>query len=233
MNYVIFYLLAGCITIIAESTGHPMWMYVSKVLLMPLLAAYLYHESKEIKKYIFIYLALFFSWWGDIFLMLINVGDTSPKAKLFFIAGLVSFLIGQLNYIFYFIKEIKQEGKATILRKQPLFVLPFIIYIVILLSFLYPSLNEMKLPVTIYSIVIIVMAMAAFNRKNIASLLSFRLTFVGAVLFVFSDSCIAVNVFYHHFYLARVLIMSTYITAQLLIIKGVLVQRGVKINFGF
>ena len=49
--------------------------------------------------------------------------------------------------------------------------------------------------------------------------------FVGAILFVFSDSCIAINLFYEPFELARMTIMSTYITAQLIIIKGVLEAR--------
>jgi uncharacterized membrane protein YhhN len=69
------------------------------------------------------------------------------------------------------------------------------------------------------------MMMAAFNRKNLVSNISFNLVFSGAVLFVLSDSCIAINLFYKPFELARITIMLTYIIAQILIIKGILAEK--------
>ena len=80
----------------------------------------------------------------------------------------------------------------------------------------------MRIPVTIYGIVITCMLIAAFNRKNRVNVVSFYFTITGAILFVFSDSCIAINLFYKPFELARMIIMITYILAQLIIIKGVL-----------
>lgn len=221
MIYQILYLLSGIATIYAEFEGYDILKYVSKVLLMPLLMLYFYHHSKNIKQYKFIYLALFFCWLGDIFLMLPR-GENSQYAKLFFISGLVAFLIGHLNYIIHFISEVKTKIKSSYVFKSPYLVLPFVLFIVVLLRLLYPTLGSMKLPVTIYSIIITLMLLAALNRKNNVNYISFYFVFIGAILFVFSDSCIAINKFYEPFELARMTIMSTYIIAQLIIIKGVL-----------
>lgn len=224
MIYQVLYLLAGITTIYAEDQRATLLMYVSKVMLMPLLAMYFYYHSKNISKYKFIYLALFFCWLGDIFLMFPR-GESYPNSKLFFICGLGAFLIGHLNYIVHFISEVKTKIKLSYVVKSPYLVLPFILYIVVLLRLLYPTLGTMKSPVTIYSIIIILMLLAALNRKNVVNSTSFYFVFVGAIFFVFSDSCIAINLFYEPFELARMTIMSTYIVAQLIIIKGVLEAR--------
>lgn len=228
MIYQILYLLSGIATIFAEDQGYSILMYISKILLMPLLAMYFYYHAKSITRFKFIYLALFFSWLGDIFLMLPR-DSGSPNAKLFFICGLVAFLIGHLNYIMHFISEVKSKIKLSYVVKSPYLVLPFILFIVVLLRLLYPTLGTMKLPVTIYSIIIVAMLVAALNRKDIVNPISFYFVFVGAILFVFSDSCIAINLFYEPFELARMTIMSTYIMAQLIIIKGVLEAKVNKI----
>lgn len=225
MVYIILYLINGFLTIYAENAEYRMLMYATKVMMMPLLAFYFYRESKAFKAYKFIYLALFFSWWGDMFLMIPRNEYTPPNAKLLFICGLVSFLIGHVNYIAHFLKEVKSKTKVSIVVEKPYLVLPFLLFIVIFLSVLYPSLGTMKIPVTVYGIVITSMLMAAFNRKDMVNSASFNLVFIGAVLFVFSDSCIAVNLFHKPFDLARIVIMSTYITAQLLIVQGILEAR--------
>lgn len=221
MVYFILYLIAGITTIFAESAEYTLLMYVSKVLLMPLLAMYYRYYLHGKKGSNFIYLALFFSWLGDIFLMFPR-DESSPNAKLLFISGLVSFLIGHINYINHFTSEVKSNFKQTILVKSPYLVLPYVLYIVVLLKLLYPTLGTMKIPVTIYAIVIIGMLLAAFNRKDFVNSVSYYFTLFGAFLFVISDSCIAVNLFYQPFESARMVIMITYILAQLIIIKGML-----------
>ena len=221
MVYIILYLIAGATTIYAENEEYSMLMYISKVLLMPLLALYFHYHSKRTKPYIFIYLALFFSWLGDIFLMFPR-NENSPDSKLLFTAGLVAFLIGHLNYIAHFTNEIKTKYRSSVFFKSPYFVLPFVLYIVVLLRLLFPTLGEMKIPVTIYGIVIGTMLLSAVNRKNIVNETSYYFVLIGALLFVFSDSCIALNLFYEKFELARMVIMLTYVLAQIIIIKGVL-----------
>ena len=221
MIILLLYLLNTIATIYAENTELRMVQYGSKILLMPLLAIYLYSKVKNFSTYKLIYAALFFSWLGDIFLMFPRNGNDS-SAKLLFIFGLISFLIAHINYSIYFINEIKDKTKVTLLVGKPYLILPFCVFGIVLLSILYPSLGVMKLPVTCYTIIIMLMAMTAFNRKNLVNSTSFLLVFIGALIFVVSDSCIAINVFYKPFEFARIAIMSTYTIAQFLIIYGVI-----------
>jgi uncharacterized membrane protein YhhN len=64
------------------------------------------------------------------------------------------------------------------------------------------------------------MLLAAINREKKVNRQSYLLVFAGAVLFVLSDSLIAINRFTQPFELARIAIMSSYITAQYLIAVG-------------
>jgi len=55
--------------------------------------------------------------------------------------------------------------------------------------------------------------------------LSFRLTFIGSILFVWSDSLIAFNKFSLEIPLAGFWIMLTYMAAQYLIMRGLILEK--------
>jgi uncharacterized membrane protein YhhN len=82
----------------------------------------------------------------------------------------------------------------------------------------------MKLPVTIYTLVILTMVCGAINRYGKVNFRSWLIVLIGAILFLFSDSGIAISKFLHPFCGSQVLIMSTYVTAQYLIVMGYLWQ---------
>ncbi len=227
MIFLLLYIIAATVNIFSENIGMRMPMYISKILLMPLLAAFLYSKTKEAEKYKFIYLALFFSWLGDIFLMFPRQDYDPSTAKYFFILGLVSFLIAHINYIISFIKDIHPNNKVSVLIEKPYLVIPFLLYLLLLMRFLFPHLDAMKLPVSVYGICIILMLIFAFNRKNIVNNKSFYYVLVGAVLFIISDSLIAINVFYQKMQWHRMVIMLTYTIAQALIIIGVLENKKI------
>ena len=105
-------------------------------------------------------------------------------------------------------------------------MLPVIIYGVVLVSYLYSDLNDMRLPVILYAIVILTMLTGAINRIDKVKKGSYYLVLFGAILFVISDSSIAVNKFSHHFESSGFVIMSTYIVAQYLIVTGYIYQFG-------
>lgn len=220
MIFLILYLLNGALTIFAEQTQQHLLMYVTKVLMMPLLAMYMYSKLKDIRPLKFIIVALFFSWLGDIFLMFPGA-KTDPHAQLLFVFGLLSFLIAHINYILHFIRELNSVKKVTLIVEKPFLVFPFLLILILLLKLLYPGLGPMKFPVTMYALIIITMLLMAFNRYKLVGSTSFCLVFFGAALFVLSDSCIAINVFYVPFEAASLVIMSTYIIAQLMIVEGV------------
>ena len=64
-----------------------------------------------------------------------------------------------------------------------------------ILCLLSDGLGDMKLPVTIYTVVILSMLLAAINREKKVNRQSFLLVLAGAILFILSDSLIAINRF--------------------------------------
>jgi uncharacterized membrane protein YhhN len=78
------------------------------------------------------------------------------------------------------------------------------------------------LPEVIYLLVIETMGLTAWLRREYQSLNAYLLTFLGAILFIISDSTIAFNKFVQPFDYANVVIMVTYILGQFLIIEGMI-----------
>lgn len=218
MLALLLYLLDGIIHLISEYLHFPAVKYGSKILLMPLLALFLISKVKSNNKLILS--ALFFSWLGDIFLMFPRNEYSEQMQKLLFIFGLASFLIAHIFYVFTFLKEINSVKKVSLIVENPYLVLPFLVFLFFLLYFLFPYLKDMKLPVVVYGSIINLMALMALNRKNLVIASSFYLVFIGALLFMISDTTIAVNVFYKAQPWHRIFIMSTYILAQALIVYG-------------
>ena len=179
---------------------------------MPLLIIFFVFQTKDflspLKKWIV--LALVFSWAGDVLLMFESTNSN------FFISGLVAFLIAHIFYILFYENVIRKEG----LKKNYWWFLPVIIYYISLIYILSPNLGDMKLPVRIYGIVISYMLIQALQTGRIKDLGAATLMIAGAVLFITSDSILAINKFYESFEYAGIAIMLTYGIAQLLITLG-------------
>jgi uncharacterized membrane protein YhhN len=166
--------------------------YVTKPLLMLLLAGHVGLESKSLL------VVLFFAWLGDVFLLI--PGDN----PLFFQLGLGSFLIMQFAYIRLFHAHTSQFWHWSLGA--------IMVYVVSLLSFLWPHLSEaLRIPVVIYAIAL--GAMLYFGIK-----MGDKLIFYGALFFVISDSLLALGKFYYAIPGNSFWVMSTYILAQLLLI---------------
>ena len=83
----------------------------------------------------------------------------------------------------------------------------------------------MKPVIIIYAFSLILMSMMALNRSGRVGARSARLVFLGSLFFLLSDSMIAVNKFHAAIPLAGFLIMITYITAQYLIMRGLILEE--------
>lgn len=190
----------------------------SKPLLMPMLAWLLWQQfrGKNEKNWRIIFWGLLASWMGDILLM---KGDE----PLFFIAGLSSFLVTHVLYIFYFLKYTK-GAKTTLLVKRP-GVLLAAAYAAILLYWLIPSLASMLVPVLIYTTVITLMLIAAMATQNRLRPGVWFWFVGGAILFVISDSVLAFNKFHTPVPFAGICIMSTYGIAQWMVMTGTLLNQ--------
>ncbi len=189
--------------------------YLAKPALMLLLMAFVFF-SKDVERKPTLLAALFFAWLGDVFLM---IPGSNP---IFFQLGLGSFSVMQWIYIDMFRKQINKvlspvNGMTVILS----------MYVLGLLSLLLPNMNlALAIPVVIYAISLGTMLWFASQRKSSVSLWNYQTIFLGAILFVLSDSLLAINKFYHSFPGNSFWVMSTYILAQLLLTQGLVKLRS-------
>ena len=186
--------------------------YASKPFLVIILIAYFLLQTRlwksNLKKWTLT--ALFFSWVGDILLIF------QPKDEIFFLLGLSAFLLAHIFYIVFFHNIRIREG----IKSSWLLLLLVVIYYAILITILSPYLGKMKLPVCIYGIVISFMFLLAMHMLFIKNKTAGYWMMIGALLFVMSDSILAINKFYQPFEFAGIIIMLTYGLAQLFITQG-------------
>jgi len=150
---------------------------------------------------------------GDVFLLF----DKHNEA--FFICGLVAFLIGHLSYMSAFYLDYK-VNKSVYKEHSKNAIIGYAFFSVLFCAGLWTHLGNMKVPVIIYALVISLMGVMAVNRYGRVSTLSYKLIFYGSLLFVLSDSVLAINRFVYGFKLSGVIIMATYMAAQYLITMG-------------
>lgn len=215
-NLIILYTVLCITEIIAEYFEAEVLRFIIKPTLMISLSVYFYREAKPnyssfAKK---IQSALVFSWAGDVFLMFPD----------YFLPGLVSFLVAHIFYILAFYENLKKIPQKRSFSAPFLFALPFLVFSAILFSVIYPYLGKMAIPVAVYTLVLTTMGFSAALRKESVNNESYMCVLVGAIIFMLSDSTIAINKFVYNgeFPLARIIIMVTYLLAQYLIIKGCL-----------
>lgn len=185
---------------------------ITKPLLLPtLIGIVLLAGKKNGLRFIFI-AALLFSSLGDVLLLFVNENAN------FFIGGLISFLLAHMAYIIFFTK-IKGESRAKP-KLFYLYIFLVIVFCVELLYVLFPGLGTMKIPVTIYAVVISLMLMVSMFIYFKVSPVAGKYFVSGALLFVASDSLLAFNKFYMPFFQAGFFIMLTYCLAQFCLVKG-------------
>ena len=194
---LIAYGLVACMELLAS---HSAIRYVTKPLLMIILGIFVFSYGLKPAMRNSLLITLLFAWLGDVFLLI--PGD----AALYFQLGLGSFLIMQMAYI-------RQFVKLGALRWSYLLI-PFLVYVIGFLGFLYPNLPAALVPpVLVYALALGSMLYFAFQIPNI----ELRL---GAFLFVVSDSLLAFGKFYFEYPWNSFAVMSTYILAQLLLIRA-------------
>ncbi|MCF8226268.1 MAG: lysoplasmalogenase [Bacteroidales bacterium] len=213
------------IIVLAELTGRLIenitLEYLSKPLIMIWITIYFLLNAKKRTFRTGVLFAFFFSWVGDMFLMFSDGYDN----EMFFYAGVGGFFFAQVSYIMVFLLNTENNIKGLLLR-NPLWIIPFVGYGALIYIILYPSLEGIMVPVIpVYAISLIGMSLAALNRRDRVNLESFQLVFTGSVFFVISDSLIAINKFHAEIPRAGFLIMFTYILAQYLIMRGLILER--------
>ena len=201
--------IASVVTLFVGILVDMQMLYLTaKPLLMITLLLYFISASRGYPSWRFyVMAALVFSWGGDVFLMLDNM----------FTAGLASFLVAHIFYITAYQKTGAASGEL-----KPLDIMKFVLFGAVVMWLLYPGLGGMLLSVLAYMVVLLSMGIWAHKRRGATTAVSFTLVSAGAMLFVISDGLIAINKFAFEIPAERILVMSTYISAQYLIVQGLL-----------
>ena len=206
--------------LVGEYLQNPQIDHIFKPFLLIWIGGYFLLYSKNIDKKV-IKLAGFgflFSWGGDLFMMF-------AADFLYFVLGIASFLVAQILYIFLFLRTINISGKKPFLKKRPIWLIPYIAYGLIVYILLFPHLDMvLRAAIFIYMVAILIMSVMALNRYGNGHPISFSYVFAGSLLFVVSDTMIAINRFLVEIPYEGLFIMTTYISAQYLIMKGILKQ---------
>lgn len=160
--------------------------------------------------------ALLFSAAGDAFLAI--------DGERLFVPGLASFLVTHLLYAAVFVKFMRTAPaalagwRAIALALIPLFAIGYA-------TVIWPKLGALALPVIVYIAAIVVMAVLSLRVKALTVPL-------GAILFMTSDSLIALGKFLWTAGWVGAAVWITYALAQLLISHGLLVRQPEPHNGG-
>ncbi|MDN3669323.1 lysoplasmalogenase [Echinicola jeungdonensis] len=156
-------------------------------------------------------------------LIFLLAGDILKLFPSYFWLGWGAYLITQICYIIAF----KLTQSHTIQLKGMNFVKLFFynLPIYILAAFLYylinDQLNQLKTPIIIYILTMVLMVSIARERYKRTNILSYSQVFLGALLFMISDSIQALDIFFRPIPSDEVLVRGTFTLAHLLIVMGI------------
>ena len=226
--FTLTYAIVGIIEMVGEmlrDSGQTVaFVYTMKPLLMPVLMGWILVNRELLKEKFrqFIFVSLMFSMAGDIFLMFLR--------EELFVFGLASFLFAHVLYIISFYKSNSLGMKVLPVGGKIIFAFPYAFFVTGFLFILKdhilskPETEPMFIPVMVYAIVIGTMGVFASWRVRGTNQHSFYMVLVGALLFIASDSMIAINKFVQPLPYASIFIMSTYIIAQYFIVRGIMIH---------
>ncbi len=219
------YILISALEIFGVTTSNETLQHLTKPLLMLILIAWYakgvngqWHRTHRL-----MVAAFSFSWVGDVALMFVSQNEN------YFLLGLVGFLITHVLYTIAF-AGVSDKTATPLLPKKFGVTLPLLAYMGILLYLLVPAIygnahnRPVLAPVLVYTTAISIMVAFAINRYGRVNKRSFNLVLAGALMFMVSDSVIAVNKFLSPLMFAGIYIMVLYLAGQYLIARGMLEQ---------
>ena len=202
LTFITLIVLSGILTIWSKHVANILPFMIFKPLTMLLIISLLLFNWNGQEQYSFwILFGLSFSLAGDIFLML---------SRKYFKYGLFAFLIAHIFYIYAFTMNVYQYNY--------LILSSILIYAVLMFLYLKNDLGSNILPVVFYIIMISFMLWTAVSRYLFQSDLQNLFVMVGGIIFVISDSVLAVNKFKKHLKFSEETILFSYYTAQVLFV---------------
>lgn len=193
--------------------------YVCKPVMMIVLSVWFFLNSRRYgdRFTLLIQIGLFFSLIGDVALMF------EPKDPFLFLIGLSAFLLAHLCYAIAFILNIIDVGGTEgMLLSSGLTVLIVFYSIFFTWDITEHVTEDLRPPVVGYTIAITLMGAAAAFRYTRTFPRSFWTVFIGAVLFIASDSLLALDRFVKDLTWGPLVVIVLYSAAQFCIAGGCL-----------
>ncbi|MFY0601560.1 MAG: lysoplasmalogenase [Cyclobacteriaceae bacterium] len=208
----ILYFTVGFVNVLANLFGWSDIIFFTKPLLIPLLIYYLFIFSDGVISLarLLTAAALLFSWVGDLVLL-------KQENQYYFLGGLAAFLIAQLIYAYALSKA---SFKKVEFQWKPL--LPLMAYGALLMLALVRNSGSLAPAIVVYGLGILAMVSVARLRRWGTNTESYKLAFIGAFLFVISDSILGLDKFVFDIPAGDFFVMVTYIPAQFFLVKGLL-----------
>lgn len=215
---ILFWLILIVDCILIMNGGNDYRVY-TKTLLIPILLINIYSASVDTKhkrSKAYANLAFFFCFLGDFFLLW-------SEDNTFFILGLSSFLLAHIFFIifFYRLKKFSDKYRLFLFGTGSL----IFIYVGFLMFLIWQGVSRqsMQVPVIVYGVIIAFMLLTAVHTVNNKSIKRLAKSFFipGALLFILSDSILALNKFSISIMYGDVLIMVTYAGAIFMLSLGV------------
>jgi uncharacterized membrane protein YhhN len=213
--YLVLFVIASVAEILTPySIGVTVHFLTKPAIVITLILYYLVTAPQ--RQTIFL-LALIACLLGDILLLLVRWNE------IYFLLGLGSFFVAHVLYSFSYRQNrwVKQPDQLANVQRARL-SFPILLAGTGLVVFLFPTLGPLRVPVMLYSLVLVIMVLSSISRLGRVSSESFWFVFSGALLFMISDSILAVNKFASPVAHDGLLIMGTYCTAQFLIVEGMI-----------
>ncbi|MCG8208195.1 lysoplasmalogenase [Tenacibaculum finnmarkense] len=209
----IIFLIIAILDVYAVITQHKSLEIICKPLLMTsLVIVYLVSLKKGEKANFWLVSALFFSFWGDVFLL--------DKTN-YFVFGLGSFLVAHIMYIKMTANFLRKTAVIQILKSAVIFVALFVTIFLLIKD----NLGEMLVPVLVYGTAISGFGTCALLNYQQEKSTENTVLLLGAILFIASDSGIALNNFYSPTHFFDIAIIILYVLAQFLIVKAILLRK--------
>ena|GEM_PF-1492969 len=218
----IFIVLSFIGAVVHGAGWHPdgiLWSVLSKASAVSFLALFVAVNIRTFG-HALLFFALIFSVSGDVLLEI----PTDPPGQAF-LRGMMGFMVGHIFFIVLYLTNRQPMSDISTLPVR----LSSLLWLFAFFSgyMLYDGLGEMRMYVYVYTAVLTAMATSALLSK-----FPFRLTGIGAVLFVLSDAAIGAREFMDAPEYVGYFIWAAYYASQLMMTMGVMLTDDRPTNFG-
>ena len=202
--FTLLYVLILLIDLIAIALEHRTVSYITEPLLIVMLAVFFLANTQKIRISfrILMMIALCFSLAGNVALFFEHMGEQ------YFIIGLAAYLVTHLAFILFFL-AIRYDNFPLPNCKWPTIFLIEGALLLFIFSML-PYLGDMSLLVIVYAVFISFTLLTSIHAFRLREQSIGWRCIIGAVLFIISDSLLAIDHFYHSVPAADVMTMATY-----------------------